>query len=101
MEITHQEKDGRFIIQVEGAIKTIEENQKVKSAIDDVIQNDPKAVIDIYLKNTDVITSSLIGFLIKMIYGENLKITIYAGSEKLYTLIEKLNLIDTLNIKKS
>lgn len=100
MEVHHEKLEDRYNIEINGAVKTIDHTKEIRSILDGILTTDPGMPIDMHLKDTDVITSSLIGILIKMIYGENAKITIYTTSEKLYQLIERLNLVDTLNIKK-
>lgn len=100
MEVNTKKLDNRYEIEVIGAVKTIDETREIRSVLDDILTAEPAGNIDMYLKETDVITSSLIGILIKLIYGENAKITIYTTSDKLFQLIERLNLVDTLNIKK-
>lgn len=100
MEIKKERVGNIQKIVIKGSIKTLDETTEVRKEIDDILSQDPNAQIEIYLKETELITSSLIGIFVKLIYGENAKISIFTDSEKLYKLIDRLNLINTLNVKK-
>ena len=87
-------------VTITGSVKTIDETREIRAVLDDILAENSEAKIEVHLKETDVITSSLIGIFVKLIYVENAKIAILTDSEKLYKLIERLNLVDTLRITK-
>lgn len=99
MKVDWGRKDNIFQVFITGSVKTIDETREVREALDDIVQKNNAPQIEIYLKEVDVITSSLIGVLIKMIYGENIKMSVITDSSKLYTLLDRLNLVSTLNIR--
>ena len=99
MKVEWAKKDGIYQVVITGSVKTIDETKEVRDVLDSIVEKEKTPTIDVYLREVEVITSSLIGVLIKMIYGENVKINVITDSKKLYTLLERLNLIGTLNIR--
>ncbi len=99
MKVDWGRKDNIFQVFITGSVKTIDETREAREVLDDIVQKNNAPQIEIYLKEVDVITSSLIGVLIKMIYGENIKMSVITDSNKLYTLLDRLNLVSTLNIR--
>ena len=87
-------------IVVKNVIKTIEDSTIFKKSISDILLKDPSAKIDIHIIDSYIITSSIIGTLLKMVQKDNAKITVYVYSADLYELLDKLNLIILLNVKK-
>lgn len=45
-------------------------------------------------------TSSVIGFFIKVIFQDKVSIHVYVKDDRLYSLLEDLNLIETFKVKK-
>ena len=82
-----------------GNIKSISDLQSIKQCLDDMIQSHTS----ITLKITDSIsiTSSVIGYLIKLIHKDNIYIKMVVGDERLYDLLDELSLVTTFNVKRS
>lgn len=101
MDIRIEDNGGQVNINISGVVSTIEETMQAKNAISEVYSKNNDAVIRVIFENSYVITSSLIGFLIKLIRGDKADITIIAKDTQLYNLISRLNLQDILNVKQA
>ena len=85
------------IINIEGNIKSIEDYEQIKSALDNVKASFDSITLNI--KNSISITSSVIGYLVKLA-NEGKKIYLNVGSEDLYDLLDELNLINLFSVKR-
>ena len=85
------------IINIEGNIKSIEDYEQIKSALDNVKASFDSIILNI--KNSISITSSVIGYLVKLA-NEGKKIYLNVGSEDLYDLLDELNLINLFSVKR-
>ena len=90
-----------YKINVKGIIKTIEDSANFKKAISDIAAKEPNASIEIHILDSYIITSSIIGQVLKIIQKDGVKISIYAYNKDLYELIDKLNLVSLLNARKA
>ncbi|PLX66086.1 MAG: hypothetical protein C0602_13220 [Denitrovibrio sp.] len=97
MNITHEEGDK---LTITGEMKTIENYTAIKNALNEVIQQGSESVT-IEIKDSLTITSSIIGLFTKTVHGDGLKINLLIHSERLYNLLEDLNLIVVFNVKKA
>lgn len=100
MNVRIKENSNQVSIIVTGVVGTIDDTLKVKTAIVDSFHQNKQADINLYFEDSYVITSSMIGFLIKFIRGDKANLSIYPKDAQLYNLIERLNLLDILNVKK-
>ena len=100
MQLESSQNGNSHKIVVKNVIKTIEDSTIFKKSISDILLKDPSAKIDIHIIDSYIITSSIIGTLLKMVQKDNAKITVYVYSADLYELLDKLNLIVLLNVKK-
>lgn len=97
MNITAGE-NGNLIIT--GEMKTIEDYTSIKTSLNNAInQGMTHIVIDI--KDSLTITSSIIGLFTKTVHGDGLKISLIIHKDRLYNLLEDLNLITVFNVKKA
>ena len=85
------------IINIEGNIKSIEDYEQITSALDNVKASFDSIILNI--KNSISITSSVIGYLVKLA-NEGKKIYLNVGSEDLYDLLDELNLINLFSVKR-
>lgn len=97
MNITREE-GGNLIIT--GEMKTIENYTAIKNALSEVLQHGTDS-ITIEIKDSLTITSSIIGLFTKTVHGDGLKISLLVHSDRLYNLLEDLNLIVVFNVKKA
>ena len=87
------------VITIAGNIKSVLDFQKIKSHIDNIIQNHEK--ITIKIPDSISITSSLIGYFTKLVYKDEIKISIDIGDERLYNLLDELHLVSQFNARKA
>ena len=83
-------------ITVEGNIKSQDDFNKIKNTVEGMTQS---SSIHFNLINTMSMTSSVIGFLTKTILKDKKSISMEINDERLYGLLNDLNLIQTFNIK--
>ena len=88
-------------INIEETIKCLSDNDEIKVAIEDAWNKNSDKAIDINIKDSFIITSSVIGFLIKFIKKDKMPITLYITNYELYEMMDDMNLVQALNIKKA
>jgi hypothetical protein len=88
-------------IHVKGTIKGIDDSMKFKEAVSSVFYEDPTANIAIHIEDSNVITSSIIGSLLKLIQQDKARISLNIKSAELISLLEQLNITTLLNAKKN
>lgn len=95
MEIS---RNGSEIV-ITGNIKNTADYQLIKDNVGACIQEGCK---NIFVKTPESfsMTSSVIGFFIKVIFQDKISIHVYVKDERLYSLLEDLNLIDTFKVQK-
>ena len=70
-------------------------------AIENAWNSNSDNSIEIHIKDSFIVTSSVIGFLIKFIKKDKIPITLYITNDELYEMMDDMNLIQALNIKKT
>jgi len=87
-------------ILVTGTIKTIANAQVIKEAIRHAYEQHPDAIINLTIKDSFIITSSVIGFVIKSIKMDKMSLHVNVGSDELYEMLNDMNLIEIMNVGK-
>jgi|SRR5208283_1340760 len=90
---------GASEITVTGHIKSIEDYQEIKFAVRNLIDKGKDAV-SIKIPDSLSMTSSVIGFLLKLIFVDKVKISMCVKDERLFSLLDVLNLITVFNVTK-
>ncbi|MDQ1244490.1 MAG: hypothetical protein QG565_830, partial [Campylobacterota bacterium] len=85
-------------IKITGNIKSVSDFQSIKEVVDSVIIQHKQ--ININILNSLSITSSVIGYLNKLVLKDNIDIRMYVGNEQLLNLLDDLNLILTFKAKR-
>ncbi len=85
-------------ITIQGNIKSVNDFQSIKTTIDSLKDTNSNIIIDI--KDSISITSSVIGYLNKLVLKDGVDIVMKVGNEQLFSLLEDLNLINTFNVKR-
>lgn len=85
-------------ITITGNIKSVSDFQSIKEVVDSVIIQHKQ--ININILNSLSITSSVIGYLNKLVLKDNIDIRMYVGNEQLLNLLDDLNLILTFKAKR-
>lgn len=88
------------VLVINGEMKTIEDYTEIKNALNDIISKGLDSVT-IEVKESMTITSSIIGLFTKTVHGDGLKIKLMVHSDRLYNLLEDLNLIAVFNVCKA
>lgn len=99
MENMEVKTTGESEITVVGNIKTIEDYQAIKTMVKNMVDKG-KQTITVKIPDSLSMTSSVIGFFLKLIYGDNVKISMYVKDERLYNLLDVLNLVTVFDVKK-
>lgn len=86
-------------IKITGNIKSISDFQNIKESIDDLILQHKH--ININIVDSLSITSSVIGYLNKLVLKDNIDIQMHVGNEQLLHLLDDLNLISTFKAKRA
>jgi hypothetical protein len=86
-------------IVITGNIKSIADFKEIKSAIESMITNHKH--ININIADSLSITSSVIGYLNKLVLKDDIELRVVVGNEQLYNLLDDLNLVSTFKAKKS
>jgi hypothetical protein len=86
------------IVTIEGNIKTVSDYQGIKATIDSVASQ--YANITINVLDSISITSSVIGYLNKLVLKDKINISMNIGNEQLIELFDDLNLISIFKVKK-
>ncbi|MBF0533716.1 MAG: hypothetical protein HQK90_01790 [Nitrospirae bacterium] len=84
---------------VTGHIKTIDDYLKIKGSLSSLLE---KGTNSLSIKVVDSVSmpSSLIGYLLKIVLENQIGIKLFVKDERLFTLLETLNLKDVLKVKK-
>ncbi|MFP4332691.1 MAG: hypothetical protein ACOCP1_00195 [Campylobacterales bacterium] len=98
MEVHGYKKDEIYILELDGIIKSFDEISEFKSALSSGLEDAQS--VEIHIKNSDTISSALIGLMIKSIFTSKKPISVVVYSKKLLETMNRLNLMDTLKIRR-
>lgn len=85
-------------ITIEGNIKSIDDFQRIKSALDTMTDSHKR--IDILIRDSFSMTSSVIGYLNKIIQKDGIILSMQVGDDRLYNILKDLALMSIFNVKK-
>ena len=86
------------IITITGNIKSINDYQAIKAALDTLIGTHKSIIVEI--KDSISITSSIIGYFTKLVQKEGIDLSIKVGDESLMELFDDLNLISLFKVRR-
>lgn len=91
-----QKSDNEIIIT--GNIKSVEDSIQIKTTINELLARGSRSI---HLKVMDSLsmTSTMIGFLMKVVHQEKVHLLITVGDSRLYSLLEELNLVQQFNVR--
>lgn len=93
MEIKRQGSE----VVIEGNIKSIGDFQAIKKNLDEIVLQHKS--LNIIVKDSISMSSSVIGYLTKLVYKENIAITLQIGNPELVTLLDDLSLSELLHVR--
>ena len=85
-------------VTIEGNIKSVDDFQQIKAQLDTLTKRHSSIVIQI--PDSLSITSSVIGYFMKLIHKEGIHLSLKVGDERLIKLLNDLNLIHEFNVLK-
>ena len=86
------------VVKIKGNIKSISDFHIIKQNINDIILNNKSLILNII--DSLSITSSVIGYLNKLVLKDHIDIHMNVGNEQLLHLLDDLNLTSTFKAKK-
>jgi len=100
MDLVVKKDLGIVDIMVVGNIKGIADGQMIKDTINNAFQEDSRSKINLHIKDSFIITSSVIGFLMKAIKIDKMLLEVIVGNEELYEMLSQMHLTEAMNVKK-
>ena len=101
MELTTKVTSDSFDISIIGNIKTIADGASIKEVVTKAIHDcNIEKPINLYIKDSFIITSSIIGFLIKVTNVDKIPLQVIVENQELYEMLSEMNLLASINIKK-
>lgn len=93
----HIEHAGDNEIVITGNIKSVENSLLIKETINTLVAQGSQN-IHLKIKDSLSITSTMIGFLMKLVHQEKVHLFITVGDSRLYSLLEELKLLQQFNV---
>jgi len=90
------EKSGAAELTIIGNIKSIEDSDAIKRHIGMLAASGANS-ISLKIADSFSMTSSVIGFLMKLVHRDKVRLSISIRDERLFTLLQELNLVSTFN----
>ncbi len=85
-------------VKITGNIKSVSDFQSIKSTIDSITDSNSTITLDI--QDSISITSSVIGYLNKLVLKDSIDLNMKVGSEQLMNLLEDLSLTGTFKARR-
>ncbi len=85
-------------VKINGNIKSVNDYQTIKTTLDSLITHEKSITIDIL--DSISITSSVIGYLTKLVQKEGIDLRIKVGNENLMELFDDLNLVSFFHVTR-
>ena len=83
---------------IKGNVKSISDFNDIKNSVDAITSTSKHIVIE--LVDSISLTSSVIGYLSKLVNVDNVTVELYVGDKGLYDLLSDLGLISLFKVKK-
>ncbi|MGE4498509.1 MAG: hypothetical protein AB7E48_11585 [Deferribacterales bacterium] len=86
-------------IEIKGNIKTLENYMTIKETVQALVDRGTDSISFIIADSLSM-TSSVIGYLMKLVNVDRIHISMYIGDDRLIDLMEELSLIQVFGVKK-
>jgi len=86
------------VVTIRGNIKTVKDYQDIKNALDSIVLN--SKTVSLKIIDSISITSSVIGYLNKLVLKDGIDLSIYVGDPQLIELFDDLNLTSMFKVRK-
>ncbi|OGU14188.1 MAG: hypothetical protein A2076_01955 [Geobacteraceae bacterium GWC2_53_11] len=93
----HIEHAGDNEVVITGNIKSVEDSLLIKETINTLVAQGSQN-IHLKIKDSLSITSTMIGYLMKLVHQEKVHLFITVGDSRLYSLLEELKLLQQFNV---
>lgn len=90
--------DGQNQVSVRGNLSSIEDYAKIRDAVNDLVINGVKDVFVDFV-DSKTIMSSLLGYFMKLINYDKVKVHIKVGSPELYKSLQTMHLLDVFDVR--
>ncbi|MGD9808469.1 MAG: hypothetical protein AB7E76_12295 [Deferribacterales bacterium] len=90
---------GKNVLEITGNIKSLDDYNKIKRESQSMVAHG-ETHITLNVVDSLSMVSSVIGYLIKMINVDGIHLTVNVWDERLYKLLDQLNLLDLFNVHK-
>lgn len=87
------------VVAISGNIKSVSDFQSIKSTVDSLKNSSSTITLDI--QDSISITSSVIGYLNKLVLKDSIDLNLKVGNEQLMNLLEDLNLTSVFKARKA
>ena len=91
--------NGSSELSIIGNIKSIEDSIEIKNAIN-ALQNKGSKSILVRIHDSFSMTSTVIGYLMKLVNLDKIAISMVVGDHRLYQLLEELSLVHSFNVRR-
>jgi hypothetical protein len=95
MKIEHKGSNELVIV---GNIKSIEDSMEIKEAISALQRKSVKSIV-LKIQDSFSMTSTVIGFLMKVVNIDKVTVSLVIGDQRLYQLLEELSLVQLFNVR--
>ncbi len=82
-----------------GHIKGIEDYQKIKDTVKSLVSGGNKSVV-VKIPDSMSMTSSVIGYFLKLINGDHVKISMLVKDERLYGILDAMKLVAVFDVQR-
>ena len=100
MKLEVQNKVGGVSILVREQVKSMQDSMDLKEAISKELRTSKTQKIEVVIMDSFVITSSIIGSLLKFINADKVDLELVVQNPELYEFLQKMNLISALKARK-
>ena len=90
-------KDNR--VKISGNMKSVMDYKELKTLLDTLSQEYKTITLDVV--DSISITSSIIGYLNKLVLKDKITLTMHVGNALLFELLDELSLVELFNVKKA
>lgn len=92
------EHNGNNEVVITGNIKSVEDSVQIKNSINNLVASGCKS-IQLTINDSLSMTSTMIGYLMKLVHHEKVHLSIKVGDKRLYSLLEELSLLQQFNVR--
>ncbi|MEI7815760.1 MAG: hypothetical protein WCI45_01090 [Desulfuromonadales bacterium] len=92
------ELKGNNELTIAGNIKSIEDSSGIKEAINALQKSGPRNIL-LRIQDSFSMTSTVIGYLMKLVNIDKITISMIVGDQRLYQLLDELSLVKAFNVR--